>query len=378
MIITEKVLIEVSNRNIFHFRKKLKSYYDLKIGFNEIFVKDLSDGSHVLVDVECDSCFSICRMEYRSYLKFTKNETDIYCCKKCNNVKVRRTNLEKYGVVCNSQLESNKKMVKEKWENKTEDEKILILNNRKETCLEKYGVDCYTKTDEYKIKSIETCLERYGVENPSYCEIVKEKRVKTKLENFGFINNSQTNEWKERISEIWKNKTKEELDKILENTKNTCNLKYGVDHYTKTDEHKIRFRKTCLEKYGFESPMQSDIIFNKQQKSGLKSKKYNNTDLYYRGTYELDFLEKYYDKLKIEKLESIQYFLNNKSHYYHPDFYLPEYNLIIEVKSSYTYNYELDKNLSKKEYSIKNGYNFMFIIDKDYRDLNSILLFNIS
>lgn len=60
-----------------------------------------------LVDVECDSCFSICRMEYRSYLKFTKNETDIYCCKKCNNVKVRRTNLEKYGVVCNSQLESN-------------------------------------------------------------------------------------------------------------------------------------------------------------------------------------------------------------------------------------------------------------------------------
>lgn len=378
MIITEKVLIEVSNRNIFHFRKKLKSYYDLKIGFNEIFVKDLSDGSHVLVDVECDSCFSICRMEYRSYLKFTKNEKDIYCCKKCNNVKVRRTNLEKYGVVCNSQLESNKKMVKEKWENKTEDEKILILNNRKETCLEKYGVDCYTKTDEYKIKSIETCLERYGVENPSYCEIVKEKRVKTKLENFGFINNSQTNEWKERISEIWKNRTKEELDKILENRKNTCNLKYGVDHYTQTDEWREKTINSCIDKYGYTSHNQCQIIHDKQQKSGLKSKKYNNTDLYYRGTYELDFLEKYYDKLKIEKLESIQYFLNDKSHYYHPDFYLPEYNLIIEVKSSYTYNYELDKNLSKKEYSIKNGYNFMFIIDKDYRDLNSILLFNIS
>ena len=159
MIITKKVLIEVSNRTIFHFRKKLKSYYDLKIGFNEIYVKDLSEGSHVIVEVECDSCLTILKMEYRSYLKNSKNETEIYCCKKCNNVKVRKTNLERYGVVSNSQLKSNKKMVKEKWQSKTEDEKNLIVNNRKETCLEKYGVDTYTKTEEYKIKSKETSLQ---------------------------------------------------------------------------------------------------------------------------------------------------------------------------------------------------------------------------
>ena len=136
-------------------------------------------------------------------MKNSKNETEIYCCKKCNNVKVRKTNLERYGVVSNSQLKSNKKMVKEKWQSKTEDEKNLIVNNRKETCLEKYGVDTYTKTEEYKIKSKETWMERYGVENPSYSETVREKRVKTKLKNFGFINNSQTEEWKHRIYEIW-------------------------------------------------------------------------------------------------------------------------------------------------------------------------------
>ena len=372
MIVTEKVIIEINNRNL-HFFKRLKSKYDIKIGLVEIYVEDLAKGSHCLVDVECDSCGIINNMEWRIYLKFTKNETEIYCCKKCNNVKVRKTNLERYGVVSNSQLKSNKKMVKEKWQSKTEYEKNLIVNNRKETCLEKYGVDTYTKTEECKIKSKETWMERYGVENPSYLEIVREKRVKTKLKNFGFINNSQTEEWKDRIYEIWQNKSKEEIDIILKNRRITCNFKYNKDSYSQTDEYKIRFKNTCIERYGVESPMHSDIIFNKQQKSGLKTKKYDNTELSYQGTYELDFLEKYYDRLKIEKINPIQYFLNENSHYYHPDFYLPEYNLIIEVKSSYTYNYDLDKNLAKKEYSIKGGYNFMFIIDKDYTDLNSTL-----
>ena len=376
MIVTKKVIIEVSNRNIFHFKKKLKSYYDLKIGFNEISVKDLSEGSHVIVEVECDYCQSILKMEYRSYLKFSNNETEIYCCKKCNNVKVRKTNLERYGVVCNSQLKSNQKMVKEKWQSKTEDEKNLIVNNRKETCLEKYGVDTYTKTEEYKIKSKETWMERYGVENPSYSEDVREKRVKTKLKNFGFINNSQTEEWKDRIYEIWQNRSKEEIDIILENRRITCNLKYGVDNYTQTDECREKTIETCRIKYGYPSHNQCPIIHDKQQKSGLKTKKYDNTELMYQGTYEFDFLEKYYDNIRIEKINPIKYFLNENEHYYHPDFYLPDYNLIIEIKSSYTYDYDLNKNLAKKEYSIKYGYEFLFIIDKDYKDFESYISSN--
>jgi hypothetical protein len=46
-----------------------------------------------------------------------------------------------------------------------------------------------------------------------------------------------------------------------------------------------------------------------------------------------------------------------------PDFYLPRYNLIIEIKSQYTYNYDIDKNISKKEGCVIKGYNFLFIID---------------
>ena len=373
MIVSKKVIIEINNLNLHIFRKKLKSKYDLKIGLNEILISDLSKGSHVVVEVECDYCQFILKMEYRSYLKYSKNETEIYCCKKCNNVKVRKTNLEKYGVVCNSQLDSNKKMVADKWGNKTIEQIEKIIDNRRETCIEKYGVDYYTKTDEFKVKSKETWMEKYGVENPSYSEIVREKRVKTKFKNFGFINNSQTEDWKDRIDEIWKNRPKEEIDIILENRKITCNLKYNKDSYSQTDEYKIRFKNTSIEKYGVEHPMQSAIIFNKQQKSGLKIKEYENSNLSYQGTYELDFLENYYDELNIEKIDPIKYFLNESSHYYHPDFYLPDYNLIIEIKSSYTYNYDIERNITKKKYSIENGYNFIFIIDKDYSELNYIL-----
>jgi predicted nuclease of restriction endonuclease-like RecB superfamily len=120
--------------------------------------------------------------------------------------------------------------------------------------------------------------------------------------------------------------------------------------------------------------MQNKNVFEKQSKSSYKTDIYDNID--YQSTYELDFLEKYYDNIRIEKINPIKYFLNENEHYYHPDFYLPDYNLIIEIKSSYTYDYDLNKNLAKKEYSIKYGYEFLFIIDKDYKDFESYISSN--
>jgi len=105
-------------------------------------------------------------------------------------------------------------------------------------------------------------------------------------------------------------------------------------------------------------------IFNKVQKSAYKLKKYKN--YLYRGTYELDFLIKFSENYKIENAKSIDYAFDGKNKKYHPDYYLPDYNLIVEIKSSYTYEREKEKNEAKKEATINNGYNFIFIINKDY------------
>lgn len=135
-----------------------------------------------------------------------------------------------------------------------------------------------------------------------------------------------------------------------------------------------KFKKTNIEKYGVEFPAQNYEIFIKTQKTQFKLKEYKG--IKYQGTYELDFLE-FCNSIeildKINKIKSIKYNFNDKQKYYHPDFYIKELNLIVEVKSDYYYNLYLEKNLCKEKSCIEKGYDFIFIINKDYTEfLNKI------
>jgi len=73
------------------------------------------------------------------------------------------------------------------------------------------------------------------------------------------------------------------------------------------------------------------------------------------------------------KIKPIPYLYENKNKYYHPDFYYKHLNLIIEIKSNYTYNKELNKNLSKRKSCIEKGYKFIFIIDKKYNEFEKLI-----
>lgn len=219
----------------------------------------------------------------------------------------------------------------------------------------------------------ETCIDRYGVDNP------------TKLKQIS-----------EKISLNYKNKSDIEKELMIEKQKNTMFIKYGnwfvntlsykekvreksiekygVVDYRKSDVIRNKFKKTMLERYGVVNPSQMPNQFKKSWFGNKINGLHSASNLKYQGTYEFDFLENYYNKVTIEKIDPIKYKLNENTHYYHPDFYLPDYNLIIEVKSSYTYKFDLEKNIAKKEYSIKSGFSFLFIIDKDYSELESIII----
>jgi hypothetical protein len=114
---------------------------------------------------------------------------------------------------------------------------------------------------------------------------------------------------------------------------------------------------------------------------GGRNYKYGNCDnLWYRSSYEeifINFCKEF--NIKIESASNKQFriryqTLDNKYHFYYPDFYLPKYNLIIEIKSSYTYDRFLEKNNSKQKACLELGYNHIFIIDKNYDELNKIIL----
>jgi hypothetical protein len=208
---------------------------------------------------------------------------------------------------------------------------------------------------------------KYGADNVSQSEIIKDKKKETE---YVFQSDKLQDNIKKTKLERYGNENFTNRKKSNE----TCLEKYGVENVSQSDIIKKRKCETSIINYGVEYPSQNKDVFNKQQKSALRLIKYKNTDLYYQGTYELDFLDKYYDKLEISKnKKSIKYIYKNKIKYYHPDFYFDKLNLIIEIKSDYTLVKELDKNLAKQKSCVEFGYNFIFIINKDYSIFEDIV-----
>ena len=103
-------------------------------------------------------------------------------------------------------------------------------------------------------------------------------------------------------------------------------------------------------------------------------KTWNNKEVYLRSSYEYDYA-KYLDELKVDYLVEdlrIEYFDSQKNSYHIavPDFYLPETNTIIEIKSTFTLDIQnmKDKVKSYKEH----GYNFKLILEHKETDLDDI------
>ena len=128
MLITKEVEVKLVPSNIKYYQNL---GYKGKMG-DLIIVKieDLSNGSHVLVEVECDYCHEHFSTPYSSYILSIKY-IDKNSCKNsvCKNKKTKETTLLRYGVDNTSKLQSMQ-------------EKMCNTNIRK------YGVPYYMQTTE--------------------------------------------------------------------------------------------------------------------------------------------------------------------------------------------------------------------------------------
>ncbi len=146
--------------------------------------------------------------------------------------------------------------------------------------------------------------------------------------------------------------------------------------YGSWKERNIYLNKKFQEKYGdgLSGAMQVEDIFYKNQESGfkLKSVVINGMSVKYRG-YELKAIYKLlsegYEITDIiigKGVPTIRYdFEDRKNRVYYPDIFIPKDNRIIEVKSKWTYEKELNKNLAKQQSTINLGYKFDFYIMDD-------------
>jgi hypothetical protein len=189
----------------------------------------------------------------------------------------------------------------------------------------------------------------YGGYNCQKCS--HKKREKTSLIKYGNKNYMGTESFKKKVINI-------------------INEKYGCDNIFQNEIIKDRIKEVNLQKYGVEYISQNEEIHKKIVKSSYKKNELHG--LVYQGYFEKDFIERYYNKIKISKIDPVEYYLDKKRIYF-PDFFIEEINLIVEIKSSYTYKLHEEKNLAKMNACKNIGYNFIFIIDKNYDEFEKII-----
>ena len=223
--------------------KVLKSGETIKINIDE-----LTNGSHQKIEVICDVCDIECSVEYISYIK-SGNIGGSYLCRKC---RLKKNNLEKYGVENVFQLESVKNKIK--------------IDN-----IIKYGVENVSQVKEIRNKAENTMIDRFGVRFSLQNKELVDKLKKNNISKYGVENVSQLDSIKKIKSDIWDNFSLDKKGEILEKRGNTNIERYGVECIFMDIIFRNRIMFTNIERYGYYNPSISEEIKNKIRNSNIET-----------------------------------------------------------------------------------------------------------
>lgn len=199
------------------------------------------------------------KMEPKEYYDlFFKEENEDICpnCKKeCVFIRLSRGYSKYCSPICAKTSDQKKSQLKSAWIGR---DMKQVTERYKETCMERYGVDSYTKTDEFKKQYEEICMEKYGVKHNFLTPDCIEKRWESLNNNKEEINEKRKESWTvEKIKEVNETREKHNLEK------------YGVRFTTQLDWVAEKLRKTINEKYGADNIMKSDFFRIKQEENDL-------------------------------------------------------------------------------------------------------------
>ena len=137
-------------------------------------------------------------------------------------------------------------------------------------------------------------------------------------------------------------------------------------------------KNTNLERYGVENVIHNVDIFDKNRKKLKNCKKFSfpsgkTCDVIGDEDLCIKDLLTHYDETDIivEAIEIpvIKYIFDDKKSVYYPDIYIKSKNILIEVKSDYTYKKHKSRNDFKLKESAKQGYNVELWIYNKHKDL---------
>lgn len=254
-------------------------------------------------------------------------------CKYCNNL-VEFNSYREYRTYC-----SNKCKVSDA------DYSKRVVKTKK-TKKEKYGKENYNNSEKAK----QTLLKNYGVEYTFQSKEIKEKGKVSKKEKYG---HEYFSNWKKG--------------------KETCNRKYGVNSNLWIKEVRDKIKKDSIKKCGYDHHTKSP-----EYKQPFNNKKYKllSREITIQGyeDWALDILIPEYGEEDIivgkheifRYLGKIEYEYEDKIHTYYSDIFIKSKNLVIDVKSDWTFNSKKEINLLKCEACKRKGYKFNFwVFDRD-------------
>ena len=363
------------NKNTYEHVMKILEQHEITLRWSneKEFNKNYTDNKQLL------PLICRCGSEFEMKLSDIKRGR---CCGNCKKDRTNSTNIEKYGA-----------------ENVFASD--IIKEKIKETNLQRHGVEYPQQNKEINKKTQETCKEKYGVSFAFTQDWVFQKIRDTHFKNYGVNFPLQSKDIQQKISNIFLEKYgvtrpllseiyKESFKKLmLEKYGNEFFLhsnvgkqmmldKYGSEYYVCSPHFKEYFQK----KYGVNHPLQVPEIFHKVMKSQFTRKKYtfpNGREVMLLG-YEnraIDHILDNRDNILKRRINEDEIIVDDtipvidyidddgKKRKYYPDIYIKDTELIIEVKSVYTFNLEPRKNYLKFKAANNAGYNLkMMMFDK--------------
>lgn len=215
---------------------------------------------------------------------------------------------------------------------------IGSVNNKKITCLAKYGVNHYSSTNEYKKKFKNTCFERYGVENPGQIVELKQQRIREKQRTFF---NNLLGEVYTFSSPLFDFEEYAEVREVKQWICKLCNNVFDSHCFNKLPKCPLCFPTA---QYGGQSLIEKEII------------DYIKNDLLYNK----DIIENTREIIPPKEL----------------DIYLPDVNLAIEVCGLYWHSSKFCKPSAHQEKANmceNNNVKLLTIFDDEWREKTDIV-----
>jgi hypothetical protein len=251
----------------------------------------------------------------------------------------------------------------------------------KKTNMQKYGADNAMKDTEIKEKQKSTIIQKYGVQHISQLEEIKIKKQNTYLSHYGVTSHLKSAEIREQIKQTniikYGVENPQQNKEIKEKTEKT-NLKiYGCKSSFGNELIKEKIIKTNIERYGVPHHSQNAEVAETMLKKSYNKKQYTfpsgkivDCQGYERFALdELLFTENISEEdIKVDRRDVPEIWYNdkdNKKRRHYVDIYIKSQNRCIEVKSTWT-NQEKNNVFEKQKAAKDLGLKYdIWIFDKN-------------